>query len=108
MKIGDKVKAIVFRQYNGHEATIHGEIVAISEDKKVIKVSYDSDRFIDFYDTDFGKTVFVQDKELNTVEEWREENKSLKLMLSVILESHKKGNSTLNISIIKKIRELLE
>lgn len=61
MKIGDKVKATVFRPYNGHEATIHGEIVAISEDKKVIKVSDDFNRIIDFYDTDFGKTIFVQD-----------------------------------------------
>jgi len=61
MKIGDKVKAIVCRCYNGHEVTIHGEIVAISKDKKVIRVSYDFDRFMNFYDTDFGKTVFIQD-----------------------------------------------
>jgi len=60
-KIGDMVKATVLRPYNGHEATIYGKVVAISENKKVIRVSYNSGRTIDFYDTDFGKTVFVQD-----------------------------------------------
>lgn len=58
-KIGDKVKATVFRQWNGNEATIYGKIVALSENKKVVKVAYNSDRTIDFYANDFGKTVFV-------------------------------------------------
>lgn len=61
-KIGDKVKATVCRPYNGHEAYIHGEIVGISEDKKVIRVLYDGCRTIDFYDTDFGKTLFIEKK----------------------------------------------
>ena len=66
MKIGNKVKAKVFRPYNGHYLTIQGEIVAISEDKKVITVSDYFNRIIDFLDTDFGKTIFVQDdKEVN-------------------------------------------
>jgi hypothetical protein len=61
-KIGDKVKATVCRPYNRHEAYIHGEVVAISEDKKIIRVLYNGCRTIDFYDTDFGKTVFVEEE----------------------------------------------
>lgn len=60
-KVGDKVKATVLRPYNGHTATIHGEVVGVSIiDKITIRVSYDSCRTIDFLDTDFGDTVFVE------------------------------------------------
>lgn len=58
-KIGDKITATVFRPYNGHNATIHGEVIAMSADKKIVRVLYNSCRTIDFYDTDFGETVFV-------------------------------------------------
>jgi hypothetical protein len=61
-KIGDKVKATVCRPYNGHEAYIHGEVVAIFEDKKIIRVLYSGCKIIDFYYTDFGKTVFVEEE----------------------------------------------
>ncbi len=62
-KIGDKVKAITVRSYNNHEVTIHGEVVGIfiTKDKKIIRVLYNAIRTIDFYDTDFDKTVFVID-----------------------------------------------
>lgn len=60
-KVGDKVKATVLRPYNGNTATIHGEVIGIFiTDKIMIRVSYDSCRTIDFRDTDFGETVFVE------------------------------------------------
>ena len=61
-KIGDKIGATAYRPYNGHEVYIHGEVVGISEDKKVIRVLYNGCRTIDFYDTDFGKTVFIEEE----------------------------------------------
>ena len=36
------------------------------------------------------------------------ENEDLKLILSVILQSHKKGHSVINYKIISKVKELLE
>ena len=37
-----------------------------------------------------------------------EENNELKLMLRIILESHKKGYSSLTLPIVNKIKELLK
>jgi ABC-type uncharacterized transport system ATPase subunit len=60
--VGDTVTAEVVRPYNNHTITIQGEVIGIMK-RIVIRVQYDSDRTIDFYDTDFGKTVFVTPKE---------------------------------------------
>jgi hypothetical protein len=63
-KIGDSVKALVLRPYNNHSGTIFGKVIGIIITQDiVIKVLYDSCRTIDFYDTDFGKTIFLVNKE---------------------------------------------
>ena len=63
-KVGDMVKATVLRPYNGHEVTIRGIVTAINmADKIIIQVLYDSCRTINFYDTDFGKTIFLTHEE---------------------------------------------
>lgn len=60
-KVGDTVKATVLRPFNNHIAHITGEVIAIRKNKHnaTIRVKYNGDRIIDFYDTDFGDTVFV-------------------------------------------------
>jgi len=65
-KVGDRVIATVVRQYNGHKVTIHGRVTEIyptthkGKLRNVIRVFYDFDRVLNFYDTDFGKTIFVE------------------------------------------------
>jgi hypothetical protein len=59
-KVGDLVTAKVLRPYNGHELTIHGEVVDI---ETVFRVKHSSCRYVDFLMDDFGKTVFLTHKE---------------------------------------------
>lgn len=60
-KVGDIVKATVLRPFNNHTVHITGEVIAIrkNKDNATIRVKYNDNRIIDFYDTDFGDTVFV-------------------------------------------------
>jgi len=58
-KVGDLVMAKVFRPYNGHEATIHGEVIAVSG--QMFRVKYMFCRYMDFTMDDIGNTVFIKD-----------------------------------------------
>lgn len=60
-KVGDTVKATVLRPFDNHTVHIIGEVIAIRKNKKnaTIRVKYNGNRIIDFYDTDFGDTIFV-------------------------------------------------
>lgn len=60
-KVGDTVKATVLRPFDNHTVHITGEVIAIrkNKDNATIRVKYNGNRIIDFYDTDFGDTVFV-------------------------------------------------
>lgn len=44
---------------------------------------------------------------MNDLEKVKEENKELRLMLKIILESHKKGLSMITLPIVRKIKKLL-
>jgi hypothetical protein len=55
-KVGDKVQAAVNRPFNGHNLTIHGEVIEI---QPVVRVRHSEIRYVDFIATDFEKTVFL-------------------------------------------------
>lgn len=57
-KVGDLVKAKVIRPYNGHEATIHGEVIAVTD--QMFRVMYMTGRYMDFTMDDIGKTVTIK------------------------------------------------
>jgi hypothetical protein len=56
--IGTKVRAIVVRPYNGHELTIFGVIIKISDGSFIVKQDCKN---IEFLISDIGKTVFLVD-----------------------------------------------
>jgi hypothetical protein len=60
-KIGDFIKATVYRPYNGHTTTIFGEVIAVTF--STFRVRYESCRHIDFLQDDIGNTVFFTNKE---------------------------------------------
>ena len=55
-KVGDTVRAMVNRPYNGHDVTIFG---TVTDAQAVIRVTHSGCRHIDFIAPDFGKTVFL-------------------------------------------------
>lgn len=70
-KVGDTVMADVCRPYNGHTATICGEV---SDVQTVVRVKYNSCRHIDFVASDFGKTVFLSYEAATAALKERERN----------------------------------
>lgn len=70
-EVGDSVQATVNRPYNGHDAIIRG---AVTDVKLVVRVKYNSCRFINFLASDFGKTVFLTQEEAEQALKEREEN----------------------------------
>lgn len=55
-KVGDKVRAIVYRPCNGRNSTIFGEV---SDIQLVVRVMHSGCRHVDFLASDFGQTVSV-------------------------------------------------
>ncbi len=72
-KVGDSVTATVLRPYNGHELTIHGEIIDV---QTVARVKYDSCRHVDFLASDFGKTIFLTESEAKAALQAQEGDKT--------------------------------
>ena len=60
--IGDTVRAVVNRPYNGHDLTIFGDV---SDIQTIVRVAHSGCRHVNFLISDFEKTVFLTKKETN-------------------------------------------
>ncbi len=59
-KVGEAVRAIVNRPFNGNNLTIFGEV---SDIQTVVRVVHSGCRYVNFLISDFGKTVFLTEEE---------------------------------------------